>query len=155
MSSEIRLARADDAKAISVVSASLGYRAREEAEAMRDLDELLLSPRERVWVVECNRRIAGWLHAFISIRVASPRFVEIGGLAVGPEYRGRGIGGQLVRQAVEWASSERLGIRVRCNAERPDTHKFYRALGFSALKSQFVFEQQVQQPVSDSPDQAC
>jgi GNAT superfamily N-acetyltransferase len=139
----IRKADIHDASGIAASSHGLGYSERSIGDLKHDLAWLLCSGRDQVWVYEADGIVAGWLHAFISIRVASPSFAEIGGLAVAPSFTRKGIGRELVSRAVDWAKSQGLKIRVRCSASRLETHSFYRGLGFSELKSQLVFERKL------------
>ena len=95
------------------------------------------SPNDFVYVAECEARVIGWIHFFYARRLATPDFVEMGGLVVDPEFRGRGIGKLLVNRIWETGAGK---FRVRCNEKRKETHEFYKSLGFSTNKSQLVFE---------------
>lgn len=136
----IREAVRDDLTGIMQTSASLGYADRDISEIERDLDALVSSERDRLWVYEVDGAIVGWLHVFLSIRVASAPFVEIGGMAVISEYQRQGIGAALESHGANWAAAQGYRIRVRCSAAREDTHAFYRNQGFSTVKTQLVFE---------------
>ena len=88
-----------------------------------------------------GERMVGWIHAVIMNRVTSGRYVEVVSLVVDTEYRRQGIGAKLVRQASNWAASNKLPkVRVRCNMVREQAHDFYRALGFIINKEQRVFD---------------
>jgi N-acetylglutamate synthase-like GNAT family acetyltransferase len=137
----IRGANIEDFKSINLISACLGYQTVADLETKQRLNQLINSTTDRVWVYEHAGKLTGWLHAFKAVRLASPHFIEIGGVAIKPNYCRQGMGRKLVNEAVNWAKSENLKIRVRCNADRRQTHKFYEAIGFSKLKSQTVFEQ--------------
>ena len=133
----IRPATADDFRAIRNLSGHLGYSRTPIDKARTKLLKILESPTDFVYVAEYDHTVAGWIHLFSALRLASEDFVEIGGLVVAPESRGYGIGKALVRHA----SCEHPGkLRVRCNEQRSDTHKFYTAIGFERNKVQYVFE---------------
>lgn len=136
----IREASIEDADQINLVSAHLGYEKSSKEEAKRRLMEIMESRADYVWVYEADDKIVGWLHLFISVRLASGRFAEIGGLVVDRSCRRSGIGRTLVQQAVQWSKSNNLPLRVRCNAAREDANKFYESLGFECEKTQKVHQ---------------
>lgn len=104
------------------------------------LSLLLNSNEHRVWVADSDEAVVGWLHAYLAVRVGVAPFVEIAGLIVDEQYRGKGIGSKLVEAAIFWAKSMGVSVRVRSNSRRDATHKFYQAQGFKLLKQQHVFE---------------
>jgi N-acetylglutamate synthase-like GNAT family acetyltransferase len=136
----IREARQADAVEINSLSQDLGYVMVSHDVAEKRLAEILESGADKIWVGEEDGHILGWIHCFLTRRVASPAFVEIGGLVVSPDARRKGLGRQLVAHAAHWTQTYRMKVRVRCNAKRTDTHQFYQAVGFSLSKSQYVFE---------------
>lgn len=103
------------------------------------LSLLLDSNEHRIWVADSDEAVVGWLHAYLAVRVGVAPFVEIAGLIVDEQYRGKGIGSKLVEAAIFWAKSIGVSVRVRSNSMRDATHKFYQAQGFKLLK-QHVFE---------------
>ena len=136
----IREATMDDSSHINRLSWSLGYKEVSDDLAKIRLQFALQSSNDKVWVFEKDAQVLGWVHAFIAHRVASATFVEIGGLAVDPLRLKQGVGRMLVEQTKLWAHERKLSLRVRCNSERSETHKFYEAVGFSKTKNQNVFE---------------
>ncbi len=110
------------------------------SEAESHFYALLETGGHRVWVAEVDGAIVGWLHAFLALRVGVEPFIEIGGLVVQEGNRRANIGSGLVQKAAEWAKSEGLALRVRCNSKREPAHRFYQAIGFQPLKQQHVFE---------------
>jgi len=125
---------------MNALSVSLGYAPVSDEVAQDRLQELLSSSSDRVWVIEDDAQICAWMHAFIAYRVASPSFVEIGGIVVSPERRRQGLGRSLVDRARQWGRERKLKLRVRCNHSRDETHRFYESIGFTKSKSQYVFE---------------
>ncbi|MBL1271164.1 MAG: GNAT family N-acetyltransferase [Oceanospirillales bacterium] len=101
---------------------------------------LLNSDGHRIWVADLGEAVVGWLHAYLAIRVGVAPFIEIAGLIVDERYRSEGIGSKLVAEAIAWAKSLGVTVRVRSNSKRDATHKFYQVQGFKLLKQQYVFE---------------
>jgi GNAT superfamily N-acetyltransferase len=93
----------------------------------------------RVAVVE--NKIVGWIHAFKTVRIETTPFIEIGGLVVDKDFRGKGIGKKLVDVISQWCEHENISsLRVRCNIKRKEAHLFYLGIGFNETKEQKVFE---------------
>lgn len=137
---EIREASIEDSDQINKVSEHLGYKPLSNEEAKAQLLEIIESASDYVWVYAEGKKIQGWLHLFISERLASPRFAEIGGLAVDKSCRRSGIGRKLVEQAMYWSKSNSMYLRVRCNASRAEANKFYERIGFECEKNQKVYQ---------------
>jgi N-acetylglutamate synthase-like GNAT family acetyltransferase len=137
---EIRQATIGDADQISLVSVHLGYTMSSNEIAKNRLMEIIESASDHIWVYEENKKIKGWLHLFISLRLASPEFAEIGGLVVDKACRRSGIGKKLVGQAIEFSRFNNMPLRVRCNAAREEANKFYESIGFECIKTQKVHQ---------------
>jgi len=135
-----RIATISDLDGIIRVSAFLGYEQSTKEEAKSRLASLLGSDSDFIWVYEQNAEIKGWIHMFLSIRLASPTFAEIGGLVVDETCRRQGIGRELVGTAVAFSHEKHLSVRVRCNTQRDGANIFYGQLGFKNKKSQKVHE---------------
>ncbi len=136
----IRRVAPTDVDEVARLTTLLGYPVAPEVTHSR-LQRLLESPHDAVFVAErADRRLAGWIHGFLSQLLEAEYRVEIGGLIVDPESRRQGIGRQLVQALELWARSQ--GVRemsVRCREERQDSHRFYEELGFKTYKTQKVF----------------
>ncbi len=137
---KIREAKIADFKSIERISVSLGYEKSASQVARERLLNVLNSKQDRLWLAEMNDEIVGWLHAFHTLRIASPALIEIGGIAVSAENRKKGIGWALISMAKEWAAESGLALRARCNSCRHDTHAFYKAVDFIKTKEQYVFD---------------
>ncbi len=137
---EIREASIADIEGINLVSSYLGYEASSIEESSQRLENILASESHVVWVGVENNRVKGWLHLFVAMRLASPTFAEIGGLVVDQSCRRSGIGKRLVAEAIQWATLNKLTLRVRCNAKREEANRFYESLGFANEKAQQVHE---------------
>jgi GNAT superfamily N-acetyltransferase len=136
----IRKASLGDDDQIASLSGELGYPCT-PAQIDHRLSVILPLKHHSVFVAETSDgKVIGWIHVFISFRVESDPFVEIGGLVVSQSHRGQGIGELLFGQAVGWTRDQQLNvIRVRSRIERDDAHRFYKRLGFRQLKSQYVY----------------
>lgn len=94
-----------------------------------------------VFVAKIDDKIVGWLHCLVCLRVESPLFIEVTGLVVDEDVRGQQIGKNLIEASKTWSQAQGVSLlRVRCNVIRTESHKFYKALGFSQRKEQKVFE---------------
>ena len=136
----VREAKIDDARAINELSRHLGYKPLTDNVLTDNLEAILTSKSDKLWIFEKENQILGWIHAFSANRVASAAFIEIGGMVVSPDARREGIGRRLVEQAKQWACERKQNLRVRCNIKREETHKFYESVGFVLSKSQNIFE---------------
>ncbi len=124
----IRKAVHGDAAALTKLSRQLGYTQSEQA-TLQNLEAIMKSQQEIVFVAEKENEVLGWIHVFRTTRLESGTFCEIGGLGVNDNYRGKGIGKQLVDQAKLWCLSNRTpSLRVRSNIKRTGAHEFYHAL---------------------------
>jgi GNAT superfamily N-acetyltransferase len=95
------------------------------AEIVRGDGAVLLAEVDGVVVGVCQ------LIVFRHLQARGGRCAEVESVHVHPDHRRNGIGGVLMREAVERA--RRLGcyrVQLTSNNARPDAHRFYRALGF-------------------------
>ena len=131
---------APDAEAVTRLSNQMGYSISIEATLVNI--KTLLSLSDNYCLVAMNDSIVvGWAHAFLAHRIESNAFVEIGGLVIDENYRGRGLGRQLIQRIEDWALTKYVPtLRVRSNTKRVDAHAFYTQLHFDVDKEQTVFE---------------
>ena len=137
----IRAAIPGDASALGSLATELGY-PNNRAETADRLGRVLKSAGHRVLVAEtAEHEIVGWLHVFLTIRVASDSFAELGGLVVAESWRSRGVGARLVASTEQWALDNGYHkLRIRSREERTEAHGFFQRLGFVGVKTQRVFE---------------
>lgn len=129
-----------DTDAVCLLTDQLGYPSSAEAMQQR-IAAVLDHPDHCLYVALADERVVGWIHGFHTLTLESGPFVAIAGLVVDENSRRAGIGKALVRQVAAWPAAQRCGrVRVRCNAVRTDSHRFYRALGFREVKEQKVFD---------------
>ena len=135
-----RKADTGDEEALAILCGELGYPSTAK-EIIKRLNHFL--DREEHFVLLATNDIdmpVGWIHAFISHRVESDAFAEIGGMVVSEEHRNMRIGKQLLEKAEQWAKSQKVSvIRVRSNIIRERAHDFYELSGYKRSKTSHVF----------------
>ena len=104
------------------------------------LEEISADPHSTVLVAEIGGRVEGMcqLHTFRHLQERGGRCAEIESMHVAADQRGGGIGGQLLREAVERA---RAGgcyrVQLTSNKARDAAHRFYLRHGFVASHEGF------------------
>jgi GNAT superfamily N-acetyltransferase len=84
--------------------------------------------------------LGGWVLAVIAEYIESERFVAIGGLVVDKDHRRKGIGRVLMEHAEGWAKEQGCSIvRLSSSSTRTPAHRFYEALGYTNIKTQYSF----------------
>lgn len=140
MAVTIRKIIEQDAAAIARLSGQLGYSATPSAMAVR-IRAINNSKDHCSYAAMADQEWVGWIHGCYTLRLESDAFVEIGGLVVAEQFRGKGIGLMLIEQVAQWAREKDVSrLRVRCNTKRTDTHAFYRHIGFREAKEQKIFD---------------
>ena len=140
MEIKIRQARMEDAHFLNSLSVELGYDM-PVAKTREMLDLTLKDPRQVIFVAAAGDQVVGWIHGFITARLESGLFCEIGGLVVSQQHRNRGTGKLLIHQIKSWCDRKQIQVlKVRCNSKRAEAHQFYLGEGFRELKQQKVFE---------------
>lgn len=132
-----------DAETAAQLCAELGYPV--EADSMRERIRELSATKDRVVYVACvSNAVVGWIEVSIVRHLSSGASGEIGGLVVSSEYRGGGIGRQLIAQAEQWAAAKALTrMVVRSRITREAAHRFYLREGYSIMKTSAVFSKQL------------
>ncbi len=140
MNDQIRKIAVEDAESIAVLSEQLGY-SLPIAETVERIKEIISREDHVAFVASENEKIFGWIHAFKAVLLESRPFIEIGGLVVDEDFRGKGIGKKLVQSVQQWSAEKNINeIRVRSHVKRKGAHQFYTAIGFTEIKEQKVFE---------------
>jgi GNAT superfamily N-acetyltransferase len=131
------------AQDVQRLSGQLGY-----PMSMPDIEaniaEVITTKDHIAFVALENEKAIGWIHAFKGLFLESRPFIEIGGLVVDEEHRGKGVGKELVQKIREWCLEKGFDtLRVRSNTKRNEAHRFYLNLGFTEMKEQKVFQIQL------------
>ncbi len=135
----IRVAQLNDAESIVSLSKELGYLSTLE-EIKNRIIRFSSSDEQEIFVAEYNG-VVGWIHISIVEPLESTPFVEIRGIVVNEDYRGKGTGTKLIEKAESWAKSKGCNrIRIRTNIKRIETREYYKKIGFTSKKTQEVFE---------------
>jgi GNAT superfamily N-acetyltransferase len=140
MTYAIREALPDDALAIAALACELGYPTGEDA-MRRRLATILQKADHRLCVaVDNGGTVIGWIQAHAADSLESGLRVEIVGLVVAGSARRVGVGRRLVDEVERWAGD--MGcevVGVRSNIKRVESHIFYPALGYEAVKTQVAY----------------
>lgn len=135
----IRRAEPRDAVRLAELSEVLGYPVPPDAMATR-LGRLLGLTTDIVLVAVADDIPIGWIHGGERALLETPPQAEILGLVVDASYRRSGVARQLVDGVESWAAARGLEhVTVRSNVVRPESHPFYRALGYSHVKTQHTY----------------
>lgn len=136
----IRRATIDDAFEIARLCGQLGYPAQKSTLEKR-LSLLLNMEHHKVFVMEENRSVVGWIQGAVVTTVEYDQNVEIMGLVVDNAHRRKGIAKALVEEIVKWATKDGYPrVRVRSNLAREESHVFYKSIGFIKVKQQQVYD---------------
>ena len=143
MKIETRRLYPEDAESISKLSAQLGY-SLTVAETGDCIRNVLGSSGHFTLVAISGEIVIGWIHAFKAVRIESKPFIEIAGLVVDENHRGKGVGKTLINEVKEWCVAAGVSsLRLRTNVKRLETHQFYEAFGFTNTKDQKIYERQL------------
>lgn len=139
----IRPAESGDVVTLAALAGQLGYPSTPGEVAAR-LRFLGAHPDlHAAFVAEADGIIVGWVHVFISARLESDAFAEIGGLVVDDRQRGTGVGKALIQRAEAWSEARgMLRLRVRSNLIREQAHTVYERVGFERIKEQVVLQKE-------------
>tara|TARA_R110000787_G_scaffold81036_2_gene175934 strand:- start:91558 stop:92031 length:474 start_codon:yes stop_codon:yes gene_type:complete len=112
-----------------------------------DLKELILQKDSQVLVAIIDTKIVG--SGYAQIQNSKPYFepkqyVYLGFMFVSPQYRGKGINGEITTKLIEWAKSRNLSeIQLDVYAINESATKAYKKIGFKPdlLKMRFNTEE--------------
>ena len=135
---KIREIHKSDAFSITELSVQLGYQIGESL-ILEQIASINANKDHFAFVAVLNTIIIGYIHGFLSIRLTSSPFLEIGGLIVRKEYRRNGVASTLIGY-LESNVNDFKTVRVRCNVKRESAHRFYLNLNYIEKKEQKIFE---------------
>ena len=139
----IRNIKIEDAEAIQrICNISLGYSVSIET-VMRQIQKLLEDVNHHyVYVYEDEelQKVVGFVHAEVYESLYSYAGLNILGLAVLPEFQGKGIGRELMHYLEVNAKNDSVSfVRLNSADYRVEAHKFYESIGYVCDKTQKRF----------------
>ena len=136
----IRSLAASDVGAIVALAAELGYPDR-EAEVADRIAAVLAHPDHAAFVAERAGSVVGWAHVHGALFLQAAPGAELDGMVVAERERGSGVGSALLAAVEAWARDRGLGLmRIRSRSTRAEAHGFYRAAGYTEVKTSLSFE---------------
>ena len=139
----IRNIKIEDAETIQrICNISLGYSVSIET-VMRQIQKLSEDVNHHyVYVYEDEKlqKVVGFVHAEVYESLYSYSGLNILGLAVLPEFQGKGIGKELMYYLEVNAKNDSvLFVRLNSADYRVEAHKFYESIGYECDKTQKRF----------------
>lgn len=136
----IREAKIDDYVSIQKLNRNgLGYDYPVE-KTKEKLQIVLALPSDKIFVAECDNSIIGYIHLEGYECTYCDSIKNILGIVVEENYRQKGVGRALIRQAEKWAKeSGSIGIRLTSGFSRTIAHEFYQSCGYRYKKDQKNF----------------
>ena len=136
----IRSATGDDVEVLAALSCQLGHPANagDIARRLRGIEKhdagvVLVAVGEK-------DAVCGFAHAVPQHFLIVESFVELAGLVVAEDSRGRGVGKALLAAVEAWSREHGFAtVRVRSNVIRERAHRFYLREGYAEKKRQAVF----------------
>ncbi len=128
-----------DSSAVARLITQLGYPSSENEIAQR-LTVLSRLPEHVTFVAEVNGQIVGLVGAYLDYALEiNGSCGRLMGLVVDEQYRGRGIGKQMMDWIEAWLR-ERGAARLTLTSgkQRTDAHRFYRHLGYEETGLRFA-----------------
>ena len=139
----IRNIKIEDAEAVQrICEVSLGYSVSIE-KVMRQIQKLSVDVNHHyIYVYEDERlqTVVGFVHAEVYESLYSFAGLNILGLAVLPEFQGKGIGKELMNHLELKAKNDSVSfVRLNSADYRVEAHKFYESIGYVCDKTQKRF----------------
>ena len=139
----IRKIKIEDAEAVRIIcNISLGYSVYFEI-VMRQIKKLSEDVNHHyIYVYEDEelQTVVGFVHAEVYESLYSYAGLNILGLAVLPEFQGKGIGKELMHYLEVNAKNDSVSfVRLNSADYRVESHKFYESIGYVCDKTQKRF----------------
>ncbi len=133
---------ADSQEVAEICNAALGYNV--DVENVKKQIEKLTNDKNQHIIIgyedENTKKIIGFIHAQMYESFYSDLGLNILGLAVNPDFQGRGIGRKLMNKLEEYAVDNNISfIRLNSALKREEAHKFYEHIGYTCDKVQKRF----------------
>lgn len=132
----------DAPEVAEICKVALGYDINVES-VKRQIEKLTNDENQHIIIGyedENTRKIIGFVHAQMYESFYSNLGLNILGLAVNPDFQGRGIGRKLMNKLEDYAVDNNISfIRLNSAMKREEAHKFYEHIGYSCDKVQKRF----------------
>ena len=132
----------DTQEVAEICKAALGYNVDVE-NVRRQIEKLTNNKKQHIIIGyedENTRKIIGFVHAQMYESFYSDLGLNILGLAVNPDFQGRGIGKKLMKRLEQYAVENSISfIRLNSAMKREDAHNFYEYIGYTCDKVQKRF----------------
>lgn len=133
---------ADTPEVAEICKAALGYDVDIES-VKRQIEKLTNDKKQHIIIGfedESTGKIIGFVHAQVYESFYSDLGLNILGLAVNPNFQGRGIGRELMNKLENYAKDNNIGfIRLNSAMKREEAHNFYEHIGYICDKVQKRF----------------
>ncbi|WAT18732.1 GNAT family N-acetyltransferase [Aurantiacibacter sp. MUD11] len=109
----------------------------QQQEAMRAIEA---DPNHELWIVELDGTpVASFQLSYLpGVSRKGAWRGQIESVRVTPELRGKGVGAAMMRWAIARCEERGCGVvQLTSDVNRPDAHRFYERLGFSATHAGF------------------
>ena len=105
------------------------------------LQACLANPAHRIFVVEWEGEVVGYLHLEEYDVLYAGHMVNVLGIAVSSAWRRQGVGRALLSAGEAWARSKgAVAVRLVSGEARKGAHAFYQNLGYTGNKLQRNFK---------------
>ena len=133
---------ADTPEVAEICKAALGYGV--DVENVKKQIAKLTNDKNQHIIIgyedEITRKIIGFVHAQMYESFYSDLGLNILGLAVNPDFQGKGIGKKLMSKLENYAVDNSISfIRLNSALKREDAHNFYEHIGYTCDKVQKRF----------------
>lgn len=115
----------------------------EPGEALETWEKINKYPYYKVYIVEENKKVIGTcsLIIFDNLGHKGAKVAIAESMIISPEYRGRGVGSQLMQFVMGKAQEENCyKLMLSSNKKRVRAHRFYEQLGFQQHGISFMLE---------------
>ena len=133
---------ADAPEVAKICKEALGYDINVES-VKRQIEKLTNDKNQHIIIGyedENTRKIIGFVHAQMYESFYSDLGFNILGLAVNPDFQGRGIGRKLMNNLEDYTVENNISfIRLNSAMKREEAHKFYEHIGYTCDKVQKRF----------------
>jgi GNAT superfamily N-acetyltransferase len=142
----LRQATPSDAESLIPILTQLGY-PRTPSEIAERIQQLTARGKTAIIIALVEEEPIGLTEVHETDTLLSGKRAELGALVVADGYRRQGIGGRLVRAAMDWSRENGYTkLRVGTNVIRHDAHAFYEKLGFTLEKQHRLYAKDLNEP---------